>query len=166
MTATIPSVREWARANGYTVGDRGRLKPEIHAGYAAAHPEAAQGRERPQNGAHCPNCGRTWTALRECHCTICHRHFATVRWFDDHRKGMGRHECLDPATIPTSRNNPEPKYKIVVTAWGELVTLAVERPDSFVYMDGDSVCDECGAPTLRNGGIVHRRGCSEAPALF
>ena len=30
-------MREWARANGYTVNDRGRISAEIRAAYEAAH---------------------------------------------------------------------------------------------------------------------------------
>jgi len=130
MTATsIPSVREWARTNGYTIADRGRIAPEIHSAYRAAHPELVQ--DRPSNSATCHKCKRVWTAARECHCPICHRQFSTVRWFDDHRKGMGPRDCIDPATIPTSAKDNTPKYKVVESAWGELIVLATERPESF-----------------------------------
>lgn len=30
-------IREWARANGFTIGDRGRIKADILAAYTAAH---------------------------------------------------------------------------------------------------------------------------------
>ncbi|WP_180357913.1 Lsr2 family protein [Streptomyces sp. NP160] len=33
----LNSIREWANANGYTVGDRGRIKAEIVDAYDAAH---------------------------------------------------------------------------------------------------------------------------------
>jgi len=41
--ATAPSpptaeIRAWARANGITVPDRGRLRPEIHQAWRDAHP--------------------------------------------------------------------------------------------------------------------------------
>ena len=35
--ATTAEVRAWALANGWTVSDRGRLRPEVTAAYAAAH---------------------------------------------------------------------------------------------------------------------------------
>ena len=33
----VALMREWARANGYRVSDRGRLRPEVQAAYVAAH---------------------------------------------------------------------------------------------------------------------------------
>jgi hypothetical protein len=35
---TTAEIRGWARANGYTVPDRGRLRPEIHQAWHDAHP--------------------------------------------------------------------------------------------------------------------------------
>lgn len=35
---TTAQVRSWARANGHDVPERGRLRPEIHDAYRAAHP--------------------------------------------------------------------------------------------------------------------------------
>lgn len=32
-------VREWARANGHEVGERGRIPSEVREAYAAAHPQ-------------------------------------------------------------------------------------------------------------------------------
>lgn len=125
------TVREWARAAGFTVAARGRLAPEVHRAYRAAHPESEQA-ARPNNAARC-NCGRVWTASRECHCPSCHRHFASVRYFDDHMQAPdGKHErawCRDPMTIPTSRKDPTPKLKINETAWGPVYASAIERPD-------------------------------------
>jgi hypothetical protein len=65
--------------------------------------------------------------MRECHCTVCHRHFSTVGGFDAHRRGMGRTDCHDPLALadPTG----QPKYKRVPSAWGELYVGAKERPD-------------------------------------
>jgi hypothetical protein len=37
------AIREWARAQGYAVGDRGRIPGELQAAYASAH---SQGRGR------------------------------------------------------------------------------------------------------------------------
>jgi hypothetical protein len=36
-SARATEVREWARANGYTVNDRGRISQEIQTAYDAAH---------------------------------------------------------------------------------------------------------------------------------
>lgn len=33
----LGAIREWARANGYTVSDRGRIAEEIQAAYRSAH---------------------------------------------------------------------------------------------------------------------------------
>jgi hypothetical protein len=168
MTATAPPIREWARANGFTVGERGRLAPAIHAAYRAAHPEVE--RARPTNAAHCAGCGRNWTAAREAHCTMCHRHFSSTRWFDDHKLAPrfdgGRSGCRDPLSIPVSRRDSNPKFRIMETAWGEMYVSAAERPENFDYPDPENACDECGAPQHRSGGTTHRRGCSEAPSLF
>jgi hypothetical protein len=35
--ASTSDVRDWARANGYTVSERGRVSAEIQSAYAAAH---------------------------------------------------------------------------------------------------------------------------------
>lgn len=120
---SLPPIREWARQNGFQVAGRGRLSPAVHAAYRAAGGHPA---EPPASAAACA-CGRRWTALREAHCPVCHRHFSTARWFDAHRKGMGRTGCLDPATIPD--RDGRPMFKVVDSAWGELVVLAKERPD-------------------------------------
>ncbi len=37
--ATAAAIREWARSQGYEVGSRGRLRPEVIAAYDQAHPE-------------------------------------------------------------------------------------------------------------------------------
>lgn len=45
----LTAVREWARANGFTVGDRGRIKAEILEAYDAAQlPTAAEPVDRPE----------------------------------------------------------------------------------------------------------------------
>lgn len=31
--AKAPEIRAWARANGYTVGDRGRISPDVKAAF-------------------------------------------------------------------------------------------------------------------------------------
>lgn len=33
------TIRQWARENGFEVGQRGRLKPEVKEAFAAAHAE-------------------------------------------------------------------------------------------------------------------------------
>lgn len=51
----------------------------------------------PDGTSHCDDCHRTWTALEELHCTICHHQFGSDRAFlDAHRGG----QCHDPATLP------------------------------------------------------------------
>lgn len=35
--AQLTELREWARANGYKVGDRGRISREVREAFAAAH---------------------------------------------------------------------------------------------------------------------------------
>ena len=35
---SVAEIRHWARANGITVPDRGRLRPEIHQAWRDAHP--------------------------------------------------------------------------------------------------------------------------------
>lgn len=132
-TAT-PSVREWAKAHGYEVADKGRIAPAIHTAYRAAHADVAEA-QRPSNAAVCPHCNRVWTAPREAHCPMCHRHFSSPRWFDDHKLAPrfdgGRSGCRDPLLIPVSRRDSTPKYKLVGTAWGDSYVLAQERPESF-----------------------------------
>jgi hypothetical protein len=123
------AIREWARQHGYTVRDKGRIDRHIHAAYQAVHglPEAAvSGAARCSGPA---GCGRVWTAMNECHCRLCHRHFSTVRHFDTHRPG----ECrdLDPLTIVYTRGQfkGEPKLRLVDSAWGPLYADGRERPE-------------------------------------
>jgi hypothetical protein len=127
FTATQPSVRDWARQNGYDVAKHGRLPATIHAAYRRAFGDAAIPQERPNNAAHCPDCGRTWTAARECHCTVCHRQFSAVRYFDDHRREGTRTTCTDPLVMLNRQG--EQRYKETDTAWGKLVVSTAERPD-------------------------------------
>ena len=48
----------------------------------------------------CGGCTETWTALTACHCSGCHRTYAGVGMFDQHRSQYGeRGSCLDPATL-------------------------------------------------------------------
>lgn len=118
MTITDqPSVRQWARANGYTVGERGRISPTIHAAYR----EAFGVRERPMNAAHC-SCGRMWTGLRECHCTVCHVHFSTPAGFDAHRANMPHDKCANPLLLLDPKGRP--RYKMIDNAWGKIVVSA------------------------------------------
>ncbi|HVF31640.1 MAG TPA: histone-like nucleoid-structuring protein Lsr2 [Acidimicrobiales bacterium] len=35
----VGAVREWAKANGYQVGEKGRIAADVRAAYAAANPE-------------------------------------------------------------------------------------------------------------------------------
>lgn len=125
MTSTPPPIREWAQQHGFTVAIRGRLSSEIHSAYQA---EFGMPDDRPQGAAQC-SCGRIWTAARECHCTVCHRHFSSVRYFDEHRRGyeVSRTTCTDPLTVTNASG--EPKYRLVDTAWGKLVVSTAERPD-------------------------------------
>ena len=34
----VGAIREWAKANGYKVGDKGRIAADVRAAYAAANP--------------------------------------------------------------------------------------------------------------------------------
>ncbi len=34
----VGAIREWAKANGFTVGDKGRISTEVRDAYAAANP--------------------------------------------------------------------------------------------------------------------------------
>lgn len=82
MPTQAQMVRTWAKEQGYEVGVRGRIAPDIWEAYATAH--SGFTREVPTGTAKC-TCGRQWTGLRECHCTVCHKHFSTVDGFDAHR---------------------------------------------------------------------------------
>lgn len=37
-----------------------------------------------------PDCGRSWSGFNQCHCSICHNHFSTVKNFDAHKPGPRR----------------------------------------------------------------------------
>lgn len=38
-----------------------------------------------KHGTHCRGCHRTWTGLKELHCTRCHQHFASEAGADAHQ---------------------------------------------------------------------------------
>lgn len=44
-------------------------------------------------GSHCRDCGRTWTSMRQAHCSTagCHRHFSSPSTFDFHFGKAGEH---------------------------------------------------------------------------
>lgn len=113
-------VRQWAKTQGYDLGVRGRIAPAIWAAYSEAH--GGIEREQPQRGAiaQC-SCGRKWGGFRECHCTLCHRHFSVVQNFDWHVPG----QCLDPLTV-TDRKG-QPRMKLADSVWGPLYTGAGEH---------------------------------------
>lgn len=54
----------------------------------------------------CRGCDREWTGLTECHCSVCHRHFTSVKPFDDHWVGVTNRHCVDPATLKRRDGNP------------------------------------------------------------
>lgn len=122
MTTQGPPIREWARANGFHIAAKGRIAPAIHKAYRDAHGEP----ERPPNAAHCKSCGRTWTSAAECHCTTCHRQFASVRSFDDHWHNAKGRQCNNPLFLTTADGRA--KYKMSANAWGDLVVRADEIP--------------------------------------
>jgi hypothetical protein len=50
-TASTSEIRHWARTQGMTVGDRGRLSPEILTAYAASQSPAQQPTTQPAQTA-------------------------------------------------------------------------------------------------------------------
>lgn len=82
-------VREWARATGLPVGQRGRLPSDVVAAYMEAHPDDQWSEEDHNPRARCPGCGRAWAGLAQCHCATCHEHFSRVAHFDVHLSGCG-----------------------------------------------------------------------------
>lgn len=123
MATQGQQVRDWARANGYEVGIRGRIAPAIWSAYADVH-EGFE-REAPQSGtAICaPGCGRRWTGFTECHCRRCHRHFSGVFWFDLHLDAHSK--CTDPLTVTTKAGAPLMREK--ETVWGMIYMNAREN---------------------------------------
>ncbi len=56
-----------------------------------------QARRRDAERATCGGCRQVWTGAGRAHCGTCHRLFASVTLFDQHRRA---YTCIDPATIP------------------------------------------------------------------
>lgn len=48
-------------------------------------------------GTHCHDCHRSWTGLREAHCTVCCAHFSTDAHAESHRGPRGT--CIPPASV-------------------------------------------------------------------
>lgn len=140
MASNGAVVREWARANGFTVPDRGRLPRDVHAAYQAA---CGMGDvEPPPSAAVCsdtrvsatevrPGCGRIWTNDEECHCRRCHRHFSTVRNFDAHQAGHTG-DCVDPELMFDTKMRP--RFRKVGSPWGDIYIDAKTRPTDSATM--------------------------------
>lgn len=111
------AVRTWARTQGYEVAVRGRIAPDIWEAYAHAHDEFE--RETPNGTWRC-SCGRNWTGLVECHCTVCHKHFSTVANFDAHRP-YGH--CVDPLEARLGGYSLKEK----ATVWGPIYVTDKEH---------------------------------------
>lgn len=123
------AVRKWATAQGYDVGVRGRIAPAIWEAYAGAHSEFQ--RETPPGSASC-KCGRNWTGVRECHCTVCHCHFSTVANFDAHRPhGV----CVNPLEARLGGYN----LKAKATVWG---TIYVTDKEHYKTAELDGLYDD------------------------
>lgn len=111
MATQAQAVRAWARTQGYDVGVRGRIAPNVWEAYATAHDDFK--RETPAGTARCGDCGRWWTGLRECHCTVCHAHFSTVDGFDAHRPSG---TCINPLDARVKGDPLREK----TTVWGPI----------------------------------------------
>lgn len=130
------TVRKWAVAAGYEVGVRGRLAPAVWEAYAQAHDDFA--REAPSGSASC-GCGRRWVGVRECHCTVCHRHFGSVTSFDAHRVAFGSQiRCVDPVHV---RSGGYP-MKVKDTVWGPLYIADVGDREHFMTGDHTGLYDD------------------------
>ncbi|MQB01953.1 MAG: hypothetical protein GEU78_17080 [Actinobacteria bacterium] len=72
-------------------------------------------------------CGRQWTALDECHCAACHRHFSSISAFDVHQRARTDKDlrvkvtCRDPSTV--RKKDGSPRLEEVTTEWGPLWAL-------------------------------------------
>jgi hypothetical protein len=119
-------VRVWAREQEFDVGVRGQLAPAIWQAYAGSRGLVidAVPDDKVKNLAtgRC-RCGRQWSGLAECHCTVCHCHFSRVTQFDMHRVND---TCVDPLTI--TDKNGEPKIKVRDSVWGVLYVGAGDPP--------------------------------------
>lgn len=64
-----------------------------------------------RDGTHCADCGMTWTAKRDGHCTRCHRQFGSDEWvWNIHLRLDG--PCLDPTKIIDHNGNPIAMYGV------------------------------------------------------
>ena len=76
----------------------------------------------------CRDCGRKWSGKRECHCTVCHRHFSVVAHFDAHIK---RSRCVDPLTL-RQRSDGRPLYAVKQSTLGKtFISASVRKKHSF-----------------------------------
>lgn len=63
-------------------------------------------------GTHCRDCHRSWTGLKEAHCTVCCAHFSTDNHAESHRGVRGA--CIPPGDV--LRNTPQgeaPRLRLV-----------------------------------------------------
>lgn len=131
-------VRVWARQQEFDVGVRGPLAPVIWEAFAQSRGSTIDvvPNDKVKNLAtgKC-KCGRQWSGLAECHCTVCHCHFSRISAFDMHRDVNG--VCVDPLTITDKYG--EQKIKVRDSMWGVLYARAGES--HFATETGEGLYD-------------------------
>lgn len=79
-------------------------------------------------GTHCRDCHRSWTALKEAHCTACHEHFSTDAHAQSHRGPNG--SCRHPsAVLRTTAQGNRPRLRLVDRGTGP-VWVGADRFDA------------------------------------
>lgn len=96
------------------------MKPCDICAYAAEH-----GSWPPSHrGTHCHDCHRSWTSLKEAHCTVCHEHFSTDGHAQSHRGPHGY--CIPPGDV--LRIDGEARMRLTDRGTGP-VWVGAERMD-------------------------------------
>lgn len=69
-----------------------------------------------KSGTHCRGCHRTWTGLKEAHCTACHELFGSVSTSDLHDPGM---VCKPPGNLRRIDGTPalRPRQRASGIVW-------------------------------------------------
>lgn len=92
----------------------------------------------------CP-CGRRWSSLRECHCTMCHLQFANEESFDFHiTRNRTAVRCLTQKEIASgsAKTHRKPMYRLENTFGAFYSRRRRESPT----VGGAGVCEVWAEP--------------------
>jgi hypothetical protein len=77
--------------------------------------------------SHCDRCHRSWASGRECHCSVCCRHFDHINAFDAHQLDGA---CHDPSEL--RRRDGSDRFEEITRTFGKVWRIRPTRPNRFL----------------------------------